>query len=118
MNGRPIFICLLMAVSCTNTAKIPPDIIPKERMENILWDMILADRFSSQFLLKDSLTKDIKLETFKLYEQVFQLNNTTKVAFVKSYKYYLNRPDITRIIFDSLAARGNRKRDTLYNKMN
>ena len=117
MNKSIIIICFLITIGCTNSTKIPPDIFPKEKMENILWDMILADRYSAQFLLKDSISKNVKLETMKLYDQVFQLNNTTQAAFVKSFKFYLNRPDITKVIFDSLAARGNRNRNALYQKV-
>jgi hypothetical protein len=57
-------------------------------MESLLWDMMLADRYSAQFLSKDSATKDVKLETMKLYEQVFQMHHITREAFVKNYKYY------------------------------
>lgn len=112
-----IIIFLLSSVACTNPSKIPEGIYPKEKMENILWDMMLADRYSAQFLLKDSSSIDVKLETMKLYEQVFQVNKTTHAEFVKSFKYYLNRPDISKIIFDSLSVRGNRNRDSLFKKM-
>lgn len=114
MRVALVFIFLTGALACTNSAKTPADIFPKEKMEKILWDMMLADRYSNQYLLKDSATKNVKLETIKLYEQVFQVHKTNRSEFVKSFKYYLNRPDLTKVIFDSLAARGNRNRDTLY----
>ncbi len=112
-----IFFCMLLLAGCTDNERIPSDIFPKEKMEKILWDMILAERFSSQYIVNDSASRNVKLETMKLYEQVFQANNTTRAEFVKSYKYYLNRPDITKSIFDSLAVRGNRNRDSLYKSM-
>lgn len=109
-------ILLVMGISCTDTTKIPSGILPKDKMESLLWDMMLADRYSAQFLLKDSATKDVKMETLKLYEQVFQIHHITREEFVKNYKYYLNRPDISKVIFDSLSARGTRNRDTIYKK--
>ncbi|HUP14002.1 MAG TPA: hypothetical protein VM187_17400, partial [Niastella sp.] len=33
--------------------------------------------------------------------------------FVKSYKFYMSRPDIARTMFDSLATRANRTREDL-----
>ena len=105
---------LIFFIACTNNDKIPEGIIGKEKMEGILWDMILADRYSSQFLLKDSARRDVKEETLVLYEQVFQVNKVTKEEFIKSYKYYLSRPDITKVIFDTLATRANRRRDAVY----
>jgi hypothetical protein len=113
--------CLLTAaliffVGCTNNDKIPNGIIGKDKMEGILWDMIQADRFSSQFLAKDSARIDLKKETLVLYEQVFQINKVTKDEFIKSYKYYLSRPDITKVIFDTLASRANRRKNLIYEK--
>jgi hypothetical protein len=110
-------ILLVMGISCKDSTKIPSDIIPKDKMENLMWDMMLADRYSAQFLLKDSATKDVKLETMKLYEQVFQLHKISHDKFVKSYKYYLNRPDLSKVMFDSLSARGSRNRDQIYKKL-
>ena len=109
-------ILLVIGISCKDSTKIPSGILSKDKMESVLWDMMLADRYSAQFLLKDSATKDVKLETMKLYEQVFQLHNITREEFVKNYKYYLNRPDISKVIFDSLSARGTRNRDQIYKK--
>ncbi len=104
---------LLLLTGCTNTQRVPSDIYPKEKMEAILWDMLLADRYSAQYLLKDSARINVRDTTFKLYDQVFQVHHTTKEEFLKSYKFYLSRPDITKVMLDSLAARSNRSRDAL-----
>ena len=85
-------------------------------MEKVLWDMMLADRYASQFLIRDSLKINVKEETFKMYDEVFQIHHISKDEFIKSYKYYLNRPDLNKVMFDSLAARGSRGRDSLYKK--
>jgi hypothetical protein len=111
-----LILVFFMLSACTNNDRIPDDIIGKEKMERILWDMIQADRFSTQFLAKDSAKLDVKKETFILYDQVFQVNKVTKDQFIKSYKYYLSRPDITKVIFDSLATRANRRKEAVYEK--
>ena len=111
-----VIVCLFVGLACSDPEKVPKDIIPKEKMEKVLWDMMLADRYASQFIMRDSLKVNVKEETFKLYDQVFQVNQISKDEFIKSYKYYLNRPDLTKVMFDSLSARGSRARDTLYKK--
>lgn len=104
----------LCVFSCGNRDKVPANVLTKEKMEKILWDMIQADRFSAQFILKDSMTKNVHQETLKQYEKVFQVHNTSKDQFVKSYKYYLTRPDLIKIMVDSLAAKANRQRPDVY----
>lgn len=110
------FGLVLLFTACTNKNKIPSDVLPPEKMEKVMWDMIQADRFSSQFLEKDSAKLNVKTETFKLYEKVFQLHKITRDEFVHSFKFYLNRPDINRALFDSLSSRANNRRAELYTK--
>lgn len=106
-------IIIFLSAGCTNQYKVPKNIIAPEKMEKILWDMIVADRYSGTFLIKDS-TKNLKEETFKLYEQVFSIHKINRDQFVKSFKFYLDRPDISRAMLDSLATHANRRRDEMY----
>jgi hypothetical protein len=103
-------------MSCTNKDSIPRGIIPKDKMEKILWDMIQADQFTAQYLLKDSARINTKMETMKLYAEVFQIHHVSKEEFQKSFSYYLSRPDITKNMFDSLSAHSNRHREELYKR--
>jgi hypothetical protein len=109
--------CLIILIisGCTDNTKIPPGIIEKPRMEKILWDMMQADRFVATFIMTkegDSATK--KLQAAEMYEQVFRLNKISRDDFLKSYKFYLGRPDITKVMFDSIAARAERQRNEMY----
>lgn len=110
-----VVLLIVLLVACTNKNKIPSDVLPREEMEKVMWDMIQADRFSSQFMERDStLRKNIKIETLKQYERVFQLHKVTREEFVHSFKFYLSRPDINRVLFDTMAARANRRRGEMY----
>ena len=98
----------IFLAGCTNTTQVPGDILSKNKMEVILWDMLQAERFNSLFQIKDSASKNIELEKFKLYEQVFAIHKTSKDEFIKSYKYYLSRPDMAKVMFDSITAKAER----------
>ena len=106
-------LLIMLSMACTNKNKIPSDVLSREDMKKVMWDMIQADRFSTQFLERDT-SKNVKTETFKLYEQVFKLHKITRDEFVYSYKFYLSRPDISKVMFDSLAAFANRQRAEIY----
>lgn len=110
-----VILCWLAA--CGNSKKLPEGVIPKAEMEKVLWDMMLADRYAAQYILKDSAKLDVKKETFKVYDQVFQVHKITQEQFLTSYKFYMSRPDISRVIFDSLSAKGNRNREESYKKL-
>lgn len=110
-----VFTLILLAVACTNKDKIPADVLVQDKMEKVMWDMIAADRFSSQFLERDSAAKrNIKVENLKLYERVFQHHKISKEEFLRSFQFYLSRPDLNKVIFDTMSARSERRRAEMY----
>lgn len=107
-------ILTIVFISCTNTTKLPEDIIPPNKMEGVLWDILQAERFSNLFLFKDSAKVDVTVEKFNLYESVFQIHKVSKDEFIKSYKYYLSRPDLAKAMFDSMTVKAERKKKESY----
>jgi hypothetical protein len=109
-------LAMLLMVGCSDKDNIPPGIISRGEMEKVLWDMVEADQYSSLYLLKDSARINVKTETQKLYQEVFRLHQITREDFRKSFQYYQEHPDLTRSVFDSLLARGNRLRTESYSR--
>ena len=114
-------LCLLVffvscIVSCGGDQK-PRDVLPESRMETVIWDMVQADEFINNFVLKDSNKVNVSAERYKAYERVFAINNTNREQFKKSYEYYSGRPGFTRKIFDSLAARSQRRIQDAYQRL-
>src|SRR5882757_7341096 len=51
-----VFFCLVtLWTACSDKDKIPSDVIPREEMGKILWDMVQADQFSATYIAKDSM---------------------------------------------------------------
>lgn len=113
MRRLAVLILIVSWISCINKTKTPPDIIPRDKMTGLIWDVILVDQYSKEHIRTDSL-KEIKKERSRLYQEVFDLHKTSREAFLKSFNYYLSRPDLTKTIFDSLAIRGSRQRENLF----
>jgi len=108
---------LFFFARCGNSDNIPGDIIPKDSMAVILWDIIQADQFSNQYMIRDSARINVKAETMGLYQEIFRIHHTTKEEFQKSYQYYLAHPDITKLMFDSLSAQANRRRGEAFRSL-
>src|ERR1700722_19525482 len=108
-------IFFLMATGCSDKKSVPSGILPREKMENVLWDMIQADQYSA-VLAKDSSAHiaDLKTERLRLYDQVFRLHDVSREKFQKSYQYYSDHPELSQDLFDSLLVRGNRVRSEEY----
>ena len=99
-----LFIILIISnFACIRDNKIPKDVIPQNQMRKIMWDLMRADAYVSDFIMKDS-TRDKKTESAKLYEKIFDIHATSQEAFKKSLVFYQNRPDLFKVISDSLRA--------------
>ncbi len=104
---RKWIVALLLLAACTNQAKIPADVIQGEQWKLVLWDMIQAERFAQQFI-RDTAMSVREQKKFELYGQVFAIHGISKEEFISSMKFYLKRPDLSSVVFDSLAAYGDR----------
>jgi hypothetical protein len=104
------FLALFCLAGCSDKDKVPSGIIPPDKMQKILWDMIQADQYSDMYLAKDSAGGKAKQETLTLYAQVFQLHKVSREDFQKSFQYYIDRPDLSRSLLDSVVKLGNHDR--------
>lgn len=103
---KKIFLCLIVwqALSCSNNNRVPRGILPKEKMQQVLWDMLSAGEFLNSYVLnKDSVNKLV--QATKVYGQVLQVNHITREQFDKSYAYYRAHPVLMKSILDSLGRR-------------
>ena len=97
-----LFIILIISnFGCIRDNKVPKDVIPQNQMRKIMWDLMRADAYVTDFVMKDS-TRDKKAESAKLYEKVFDIHSTTRETFKKSLVFYQGRPDLFKAISDSL----------------
>jgi hypothetical protein len=110
MNRFLCVLLLLFIVACVNKDKPPSGILLPDSMRNVMWDMIQADQYAKQFLEKDTSRVRVKDSSIKIYQGVLDLHHITQEEFRKSYRYYLTRPDLNKIIYDSLSAQITRQR--------
>ena len=96
---------LLFILSCSNNEKLPKDVLPKKKMEAVLWDMMRADELVNLQYSKDTAVNRFDSST-RLYQQIFAIHSIDAHTFKKSFKYYQSHPDLLKPVFDSLQKRG------------
>ena len=101
MKFAPFIILVILLFGCIKDNKIPKDVIPQNQMRKIMWDLMRADAYVVDFVMKDS-TCDKKAESATLYEKIFDIHSTTGETFKKSLAFYQSRPDLFKAISDSL----------------
>ena len=104
-----ILLTLLLLAGCAGKDKVTSGIIPIDKMKTIVWELIQTDTYTDLYLGKDSAST-ARLETLRLYTQVLQLHQVSREDFRKSFQFYIDRPDLSRELFDSVQALGARDR--------
>lgn len=103
-----LMVSFLFFISCSGKNKVPAGILPQQEMGAVLWDLIRADEYIINFILKDSFHKK-KHESIKLYEQVFKIHDINKDEFQKSLTFYKNHPGLLQSLLDTLESRKKRE---------
>ncbi len=108
---RIIFLLSLLVFiffSCTQADTIPKEIIEKPRMQELIWDMIRADVFLSDYSGKGDTAFNRVAESISFYQKVLTIHNTTKDEFKKSLIWYQQHPKVMKTILDTLQGRNNK----------
>jgi hypothetical protein len=111
-----LVLLLFAGAGCSDKDGVPSGILSRDKMEGLMWDMAQADQYAAIYLAKDSAHINRKMETLRLYEQVFRLHQVSREEFSKSYQYYLDHPKLNQLLFDSLIAHGVRARSEDYDR--
>ncbi len=98
---RWVFGWMILLLLACSKSDVPKDVLPPEKMKVVLFDVIRADEFTTNFIANDS-SANLKKSRSVLYDKVFRLHKTDKSTFYKSYNYYLNQPGKNKQLFDSL----------------
>ena len=107
-----IALLSLVLLGCSETKKTPENILGPEKFQKVLIDVMLADALSTERSFKDTALK-IKDANAAYFLKIFEIHGTNKNEFMRSYNFYLSRPDFLRVISDSVSAVLNRENNQL-----
>ena len=105
-------LTIILLLSCSAEDKRKPLILTPPQMEKVIWDIMQVDQYVNGYISRDSL-KDLNKERLQLYLKVFQLHKISKEDFNASMKHYASKPDVMKVIFDSLSSKGELQRRKL-----
>ena len=106
-----IFLFALIVLnSCGNKDEIPRGILKPDKMQTVLWDVIKADVFTTEFIKNDT-TKNAAVENLKLQQQIFAIHKISKADFYNSYDYYQTNTTVFKTMLDSLIKKMGRNKN-------
>jgi hypothetical protein len=104
---------LVLLFSCGNKDKLPEGVLGTVKMEKVMTDVMMSESFVESYLLLDTTRKRDEWFTGEL-NKVLAIHDITQDEFRKSLNYYKTRPDLFKVIVDTINARALRNRDKVY----
>jgi len=110
-----LMILLLLMQSCTGRKNIPSEVLKPDKMSKVMYDVLVAEGYSESYLYKDSSrTKEDWMN--EELDKVLAIHKVSQETFMKSYDFYKNRPDLFKVIADSMNEKSQRNRERVFDK--
>lgn len=93
----------ILVFSCNNKSEKPEKLLSRDKMEDILWDLMRADLFINNYMLVKDTGLDKKKQGIELYSQILKLHKVSQDQFRESFLYYRSQPDELKVLMDSLS---------------
>ncbi|RXK62813.1 DUF4296 domain-containing protein [Lacibacter luteus] len=108
-----VILCVAVFLfACSGKGKVPSNVLGEQKFQAVLKDIVIADALSTEQSFKDTGVK-IPDANAVYFLKVFEMHGVTKNQFMVSYNYYLSRPDLLKVVTDSVSAQLSRKSERL-----
>lgn len=98
-----ILLILPFVFACSNKNDLPDGILPRSKMQEVMWDMIRAGEFLNGFVFSRDSSIDKPAVSQKWYNKIYQVHKISKTVFDKSYAHYQDHPLLMKSLLDSLS---------------
>ena len=102
-----------LAFSCSREEKMPKDILAKEKMGTVLFEISMAESRLENFTFRDSTVNRDSALRVEL-DRVLLVHQLSQEGFRKSYDYYKMHPELMKDMMDTVYARSQRSQEKLY----
>lgn len=105
-----------MAAACGQADKVPPNVLSKEKMRDVLLDMNIADAHSYDIRPVEGMPLPDSIRLLKVkeyYRQILDLHQVSVKEFMKSYSYYESHPDRLKEVYVMMQAAAGQKRSIM-----
>lgn len=104
---------LLVLCALAFGCKRPDGLIPREKMETILTDILLAESFTESYRTVDTTRKLPQMYGEEL-DKIMAIHKVTQKQLMETLDHYKARPDEFKVIMDSVVAKSGREKVKIY----
>jgi len=98
-----LLLMIIFGVACNSKPDAPEKLLSRDKMEDILWDLMRADLFINNYMVIKDTALDKKQQGIELYSQILKLHKVSQEQFRESFQYYRSQPEELKVMMDSLS---------------
>lgn len=103
MKKLSFLVCFAVFIlACSDRDKVPKGILPKQKMQEVIWDILRAGELLEGYVFKDTTPNKTNM-ALQWYDSIYALHHISKADFDRSYDYYRTHPELMKVILDSLS---------------
>ena len=107
------FLICGMALSCSQGDELPKGVLGAKKMGEVMTDIALAESYIENYSTKKANgPRDSAIS--REVDKVLAMHGVSQETFRNSYKFYKSRPDIFRVILDSVVIENQRYQEKLH----
>jgi hypothetical protein len=111
--ARMVFLCVIILSSCSRSSRIPSGILDQDRMSALLFDISMAEGHVENAYFRDSAKSRDSILKVEL-DRVLLIHGVSQLEFLDSYRFYMSKPHLYKVMVDSLQARSQRDQQKMY----
>lgn len=114
MGKKYISLSIIFIIFCSCNGGLPSGILKPKEMEEVLMDMAIVDSYAENINTLNSTDKKTNWLSVES-DKVLAIRKIEKKDFLNSYKFYKSRPDLLKVIIDTMHNKLQRNKDKIYN---
>lgn len=107
MIFKRVLLVPVVLFACSGKNHIPTGVLQPKEMQEVLWDVMRSDEMVDIQSEKDSLFRSSE-KRYMYYDTIFALHHISRQKFQNSVNFYQNRPDLLKVIIDTLQKKSER----------
>src|SRR5215207_2793736 len=101
----PFTVLLFFLSACS--PEVPKYVLPPDKMQSLLWDLLRADELANYKMSFDS-TWATSIKHQEIYQEIFAIHKIGHQQFQTSLQYYQSNPRLLKRVLDSIQTSGDR----------
>lgn len=106
---------LILVYACNNGKKVPAGVIGQEKMGVILFELAMAEGYLENYPFRDTTVNRDSMVKVEM-DKVLAIHHVSQQEFRDSYKFYKSRPEIFKVMTDTVYYRAQRSPEKMYGK--